>query len=77
MSPPITPPRAIKRKEADTVKKSRFFEAYDSRTRSEGPIQSVESLAIEHGLCKSTAQKWLQKRRIQGSPAYRRSRKHS
>ena len=29
MSPSTTPTRAIKRKEADTVKKSRFFKAYD------------------------------------------------
>jgi hypothetical protein len=77
MSPPTTPERATKRKKADTVKKSRFFEAYDSRTRAKEPIQSLESLAIEHGISKSTAHKWLRKRQIQGSPAYRRSRKLS
>jgi hypothetical protein len=37
MSDPNTPTRAIKRKEADTVKKSRFFEAYDSRMRAKKP----------------------------------------
>jgi transposase len=77
MSPPTTPTRATKRKEADTVKKSRFFEAYDSRTRAKGPIPSLESVAIKHGISKSTAQKWLQRRQVQGSPAYRRSRKLS
>jgi hypothetical protein len=74
MSPPTTPTRAIKRKEADTVKKSRFFEAYDSRTRGE---DSLESLATKHGIAKRTAYKWLKKRQIQGSPAYRKTRKLS
>jgi hypothetical protein len=55
MSPPTTPTRATKRKEADTVKKSRFFEAYDSRMRAKGPIPSLESVAIKHGISKSTA----------------------
>ena len=74
MSPPTTPTRAIKRKKADTVKKSRFFEAYDSQTRGE---DSLESLATKHGIAKRTAYKWLKKRQIQGSPAYRKSRKLS
>jgi hypothetical protein len=74
MSPPTTPTRAIKRKEADTVNKSRFFEVYDSRTRGE---DSLESLATKHGIAKRTAYKWLKKRQIQGSPAYRKTRKLS
>jgi transposase len=74
MSPPITPHEAIKHREADTVKKSRFFEAYDSQTRGE---ESLQSLASKHDIAKSTAYNWLQKRRNQGSPTYRRSRKHS
>ena len=72
MSPPTTPNRAIKRREADTVKKSRFFGAFDSRAR-EGTLESLESLAIEHGITKRTAYKWLKQRQIQGSPAYQRS----
>ena len=74
MSPPVTPNRANKRQEHDTVKKSRFFEAYDSQTRGE---QSLQSLASQQGITKSTAHDWLRKRQIQGSPAYRRSRKFS
>jgi hypothetical protein len=71
MSPPTTPNRALKHREADTVKKTRFFEAYDSQTRG------IQSLAAEHNITKQTAYKWLKQRRIQGSPAYRRSRKLS
>lgn len=77
MSPPTTPDRAIKHREADTVKKSRFFEAFDSRTRDEGVLQSFESLAIRYGVTKRTACNWVKKRQIQGSPAYRKSRKLS
>jgi hypothetical protein len=33
MSPPITPKKAVKHREADTVKKTRFFKAYDLQTR--------------------------------------------
>jgi hypothetical protein len=48
MSPLTTPDRAIKHREADTVKKSRFFEAFDSRTRDEGALQSFESVERAH-----------------------------
>ena len=72
MSAPTTPERAIKRKEADTVKKTRFFEAFDSHTRAEEPL---ESLAAKFDITERTAYKWLRQRRIRGSSAYRRSRK--
>jgi transposase len=71
MGPPSTPERTVQHKEADTVKKTRFFEAYDSQTRS------IKSLAAEHDITKQTAYNWLKQRQIQGSPAYRRSRKLS
>jgi hypothetical protein len=74
MSPPTTPDRPLQHREADTVKKSRFFEAFDSRSHSK---ESLQTLATKHGITKRTACNWLQERRIQGSPAYRRSRKLS
>jgi hypothetical protein len=77
MSPPITPDRTTKHREADIVKESRFFEAFDSRTRDEGALQSLESLAIKYDITKRTACNWLKQRQIQGSPAYRRSRQLS
>jgi hypothetical protein len=72
MSLPDTPSRAIKREEADTVKKSRFFEAFDARTH-----ESLHSFATQHAICKRTASYWLHQRQNQGSPAYRRSLKCS
>ena len=45
MSPPTTPERALKHREADTVKKSRFFEAVDARTR-----ESISFVAAQHGI---------------------------
>jgi hypothetical protein len=75
MSPPTTPIKSSKRREADTVKKTRFFEAFDSQKRGEDG--SLQSLAVKHGITKQTAYNWLRQRQIQGSPAYRRSRKLS
>ena len=71
MSAPTTPNRALKHREADTVKKTRFFTAYNSQTR---PFQA---LARELQITRQTAHNWLKQRRIQGSPAYRRNRKRS
>ena len=71
MSPLTTPNRAIKYRQADTVKKTRFYQAYDSKTRD------VKSLAAEQNITKQTAYNWLRQHRIQGSPAYQRSRKLS
>jgi transposase len=69
MSPLFTPKKTVKHREADTVKKTRFFEAYDSQTRG------IQSLALEHNITKQTTYNWLKQRQIQGSPAYRRNRK--
>jgi hypothetical protein len=41
MSPPATPDKAPKHQEYNTVKKSRFFEAFNTRTR-----ESLRSIAI-------------------------------
>jgi transposase-like protein len=65
MSAPVTPKRACKRQEADTVKKSRFFEAFNTRTR-----ESLSSIATQHGISKRTASYWLHQHQIQGSSAY-------
>ena len=70
----VTPNKPHKCQEADTVKKTRFFEAYDPQTRGE---ESLQSLASKHGITKRTACNWLQQRRIPGSPAYRRGRNTS
>jgi transposase len=53
MGPPSTPERAVQHKKADTVKKTRFFKAYDLQTRS------IKSLATEHNITKQTAYNWL------------------
>jgi transposase-like protein len=63
MSAPTTRNRASEHKEADTVKKTRFFEAYDTKTRG------IKSLATEHNITKQTAYNWLKQHQIQGSPA--------
>ena len=38
MSPSTTLKKSIERKEADTVQKSRFYEAFDSQTRGEDSL---------------------------------------
>jgi transposase len=69
-----TPPPAISRPgDYDTVKKLRFFNAYDTR----GPTDSLRSIAREYAPSLSTAHRWLKKRNELGSPAYRRTRKLS
>jgi hypothetical protein len=72
---PHTPPRDLEQKEFDTIKRSRFFRAFDTK-------QKGDSLA---GICKqpdisiapSTGRKWLKQRETLGSPAKRRTRKIS
>jgi transposase len=54
MSPPTTPDKALKHREADTVKKSRFFEAFDART-----YESIRSIATRFGISERTATYWL------------------
>jgi transposase len=65
MSPPTTPDKALKHREADTVKKARFFEAFDARTR-----ESIRSIATRCSISERTATYWLKQHRNQGSPAY-------
>jgi hypothetical protein len=59
--------------EYDTVKKTRFFNAYDKQSSS----SSIRSVAAQYGIADKTARRWLHEREIHGSIAYRRSRKRS
>jgi hypothetical protein len=43
----MIPQRANKRQEAETAKKSRFLEAYESQTRGK---ESLQSLVSKHGI---------------------------
>ena len=66
-------PDGVLRKESDTIKKLRFFNAYDKRSADE----SQSSISRDIGVSQTTGSRWLQERRILGSPAYGRSRNRS
>jgi hypothetical protein len=68
---PSTPMKPRKRKEYDTIKKARFFDAYDDRK----PGVSLRTVADEYTPSFSTAQRWLNERAKLGSLALRRTRK--
>jgi hypothetical protein len=68
-----TPEAAFGRYEADTVKKSRFFNAYD---RDVG-TKSLTLIAEDAGTTQPTATRWLKEREEHGRDAYRSSRKKS
>jgi hypothetical protein len=70
---PSTPPNRIEVCEATTRKRTRFFEAYDTRHEHE----SLRSIAADKSIPKSTASRWLHEREQIGSPAYRRSCRRS
>ncbi len=67
------PPDETKAGEADTIKRTRFFNAYDDHYT----YQSLRSIAADSGTTVSSAHRWLQQRDALGSPAYRRTRKRS
>lgn len=67
------PPYQSKSTEADTVKKTRFFNVFDKRQSTE----SIRSIAALFSIDHHTACRWLKQRDILGSPAYRRTRKTS
>ena len=70
----ITPPPAsTERLEADTVKKSRFYTAYDK----EISFKSLHAIACDEKTTESTARRWLKQRENMGSLAYRTTRKIS
>lgn len=66
---PSTPPHRQTHAHADSIRKTRFFEAYDRRGDAGQNIQTVTtSLNIPY----STARRWLSERRQYGDIAYRR-----
>ena len=70
---PFTPDRETNPGDYDTIKKTRFFEAWDSRT----PSKSLRKITSLQGIDKKTGSNWLKQRRELGSAAYRRSRPRS
>jgi hypothetical protein len=68
-----TPDSGLANREANTVRKTRFFNIFDSKSRD----QSLRSIARQQKVPESTARTWLQQRRNLGSPAYRHTRKLS
>lgn len=74
-SEPHTPERAIKRREYDTIRKSRFFEAFDSRENSDSLRQICKKPDIN--IPPPTGRRWLKERDYLGDQAYRKTRKIS
>ena len=68
-----TPPTTLECKEADTLKKTRFFNAFDAQTG----VKKIRPVARTQNVPFSTAQRWLDQRRQLGSSAYRHTRKLS
>jgi hypothetical protein len=68
-----TPDQRSRGPEADTIKKTRFYNAYDSRYKDE----TLTAIAADCGTTQPTASRWLHQRSILGSPAYRHTRKIS
>ncbi len=69
-----TPPRPIKRKEASTITKTRFFNAFDDRAPGESLKSVRQKLNIPYSY--NTTWKWLKQRRKEGRIAYRQRGKH-
>ena len=67
LTPPPGPSRHI---QADTIKKTRFYNAYD-RDKVD---KSVAAICREVGTSERTAGRWLRQRESMGSLAYRRTR---
>ena len=74
-SEPHTPEKSIKRHEYDTVRKSRFFELFDSRRNADSLRQICKNPQIN--IPPSTGRRWLNERDHLGDKAYRRTRKIS
>ncbi|KAF1991723.1 hypothetical protein K402DRAFT_346650, partial [Aulographum hederae CBS 113979] len=68
-----TPSNSPKRGEYDTIKRSRFFRAFDSKANTAGVASVCKTL--DFTLPPSTARRWLKERDSLGSPALRRTRK--
>jgi hypothetical protein len=72
---PSTPPESPQWREYDTIKRSRFFDAFDSKENSTSLGEIARLLEIS--IPPSTARTWLKKREILGDQARRRTRKTS
>ena len=68
-----TPIETSKSKEHNTIKKVRFFDAYDAKD----PGESMVALATRCDIPRSTAIRWVQQRELDGLSTYRRKRKLS
>jgi hypothetical protein len=71
--PPSTPPSSPKRQEYNTIRRMRFFDAYDRKPNSASLGSICRQPQID--IPTSTARTWLKKREIIGSPALRRTRR--
>jgi hypothetical protein len=71
--PPSTPPRKTARREYDTIKRGRFFNAFDSKAPSTSLGEICRRPEID--IPPSTARTWIRTREILGSPALRRTRR--
>jgi heat shock protein HspQ len=72
---PHTPPRETKPGAFDTIRRARFFDAWDNRAEGEGVQKICKRPDIS--IAPSTGRKWLKQREELGSPALRRTRKLS
>ena len=70
ITPPPGPSEGI---EADTIKKTRFFQAYDKEHTS----KSLRAIARDESTTERTARRWIKQRETIGSLAYRHTRKMS
>ena len=73
-TPPSTPPPtslSIRRYEADTVKKNRFFHAIDHRPK----LVSIKKICEQEEVALGTGKKWLQQRNRLGAAGLRRTGK--
>jgi len=68
----VTPERVLKHIEFNTIKKTRFFNAFDSRNGA-----SLRSISKAQHIDEKTGRRWLKERETLGSVAYRSSRKRS
>ena len=70
---PSTPLNSPKRQEYDTTRRARFFHAFDLKGKDVGLAKLCQTLDFKLPL--STARRWIKERDIQGSLAFRRTRK--
>ena len=72
---PHTPPRSPKRHEYDTIRRSRFYNAFDSKQKGDSLRQICKNPQIN--IPTSTGRLWLTQREQLGEQAFRRTRKIS